>query len=278
VAEQTKLTVEQRIHNAEGAQQAEFLHAKHSYLHAMIHCKEEWDEIWSQSDDISWAHAFGRMRGFEEVWFNSVATYNWRGIANYGLSFLAVPEISRLTDFRSLSETAMHTLATDIIEVAEDGQTARGFFLTPGILFCAPNANGHYWADSLWERYGSDFRFEDGEWRYLHEQVCPDVGGSFDITNVGATQYEYVKHPEKRRPSPSAPPPKQEQPAPEEMAAPVIPLTEDGQPNIKALLRLTDPGPLHFDYSVFQTVQNTVPWPEPYRTMDNDNTYTKDAY
>ena len=36
-----------------------------------------------------------------------------------------------------------------------------------------------------------------------------------------------------------------------------------------------DPGPLHSNWSVTQTVQNTVPWPEPYATMDNDNTYTK---
>ena len=36
-----------------------------------------------------------------------------------------------------------------------------------------------------------------------------------------------------------------------------------------------DPGPLHSNWSVTQTVQNTVPWPEPYATMDNDNTYTQ---
>lgn len=270
------LTLEQRIHNAEGAQQVEYLHAKHSYLHAMTHCKEEWDEIWSRSDDISWAHSFGRMRGFDEVWFNSVTTYNWRGIYNYGLVFLAVPEVSRLTDFRSLSECAMHTLATDIVEVAEDGVTARGMFLTPGVLFCAPNANAHYWAGCLWERYGSDFRYEDGEWRYLHEQVCPDIGGDFDITNIGVREYDFLQHPEKKKGPPPPPPPKVDKL--DDDMTPEIPLSEDGQPNIKALLRLTDREILHREYSVFQTVQNTVPWPEPYVTMDDDNSYTKGAY
>lgn len=273
-----KLSLEQRIHNAEAAQQVEYLHARHSYLHAMIHCKEEWDEIWSQSDNISWAHAFGRMRGFDEVWFNSVTTYNWRGISSYGQIFLAVPEVSRLTDFRSLSELSVHTLATDIIEVAEDGRTARGFFLTPGVLSSAPNPNGHYWASTLWERYGSDFCFENGEWRYLHEQVCPDIGGDFDITNTGAMEYYYLTHPEVQPKRPGGPPRIKKELEYTDTGAPMIPLTEDGQPDIKALLRLSDPGPLHKEYSVFQTVQNTVPWPEPYVTMDDDNTYTKGAY
>ena len=37
---------------------------------------------------------------------------------------------------------------------------------------------------------------------------------------------------------------------------------------------VTDPGPLHQPYSVLKAPVNTVPWPEPYETLDNDNTYT----
>ena len=36
---------------------------------------------------------------------------------------------------------------------------------------------------------------------------------------------------------------------------------------------VTDPGPLHLPYSVIMPPQNTVPWPEPYKTLDNDNSY-----
>ena len=250
------LSLEQRVARAEGGQAAEYLHARHSYLHASTHGKEEWDEIWSRSDDISWAHAFGRMRGWDEVWYNSVTTYNWRGMSNYYNPFDLVPEIAYLTDFRNLSEVAMHTLATDIIEVAEDAQTARGFFLTPGVLFCALNKNNKYWGSTLWERYGSDFRYEDGEWRYLHEQVCPDMTGDFDICNLGVEEYGYAVDPASK-------------PAPEP------PDTSAESGFIHHWLKLTDPGPLHLSYSLFQPVQNTVPWPVPYKTMDNDNTYTK---
>ena len=37
---------------------------------------------------------------------------------------------------------------------------------------------------------------------------------------------------------------------------------------------VSDPGPLHMPYSVLKAPQDTVPWPEPYETLDNDNTYT----
>ena len=36
-----------------------------------------------------------------------------------------------------------------------------------------------------------------------------------------------------------------------------------------------DKGPLHYDWTPIQPVQNTVPWPEPYATLDNENSYTK---
>ena len=37
---------------------------------------------------------------------------------------------------------------------------------------------------------------------------------------------------------------------------------------------VTDPGPLHAPYCPVVPPQDTVPWPEPYQTLDDDNTYT----
>jgi len=31
---------------------------------------------------------------------------------------------------------------------------------------------------------------------------------------------------------------------------------------------------MHMPYSVLAKPQNTVPWPEPYESLDNNNTYT----
>lgn len=242
------LTLSQRIHNAEGAQAAEFLHAKHAYLHAAAHEKEEYSEIWSRSDDISWAHSFGRWRGFKAVWWGHVADYNTIYLSAYQKMYDLVPEIAWLADFRSLGELAMHSLSTDIIEVADDGNTARASFLTPGVISSPLHPNMKYSGFILWERYGADFVFEDGEWKYLHEHVCPDLMGPFDVANAGVDNYKKLVNP----PPPGGP----------------------GGQDMSAK-RLTDLGPLHFNYTPVQTVQNTVPWPEPYVTMDNNNTYTK---
>jgi len=243
------LSLSQRIHNAEGAQAAEAIHARHSYLHAKAFGKEEWGEIWSRSDETSWAHAFGRWRGFDAVWRGNVSKYNARAISPYEKMFDLVPEIAWLTDFRPLNEIAMHTLATDIIEVADDGKTARAYFCTPGVISSALTPKMTYRGAILWERYGSDFICEDGEWKYLHEQVCPDLFGDYDAGNCGAELYQKFI-------DPNAPPPEKFDGGGGEM-------------------QLNDLGPLHFPYSPVQPLQNTVPWPVPYKTMDNDNTYTK---
>jgi len=243
------LSLSQRIHNAEGAQAVEYLHAMHAYLHGGNREKEEYSEIWSRCDYVSWAHMFGRWRGFDKIWYGHVANYNWRQMANYPDLYDKIKEISWLTDFRQLSEVAMHSLSTDVIEVADDGETARGFFLTPGVIASSMTTQMTQRGFALWERYGSDFICEDGEWKYLHEQVCPDISGTFDIANSGAETYQKLVNPEKE-PDTSG-----------------MDLDQD--------MRLSDLGPLHFSYSPVQTVQNTVPWPEPYATMDNDNTYTR---
>ena len=98
-----------------------------------------------------------------------------------------------------------------------------------------------------WERYGSDFVLEHGRWLYLHEQVCPDIMGKLDMTNFAHDDYERLT-------------------APEEKGIGPVTLGED--PDV------TDPGPLHLPYSVIMPPQNTVPWPEPYETLDNEHSYT----
>ena len=67
-----ELTLHERIRNADASQQVENVKAKHAYLHGRADATGEWGVIWSRSDDCSWAHAFGRMRGFDQVYHGSV--------------------------------------------------------------------------------------------------------------------------------------------------------------------------------------------------------------
>ena len=331
----TYLTLSQRIHNAEGMQAAEYLHARHTYLHATSYCKEEWGEFWDTSEEASWGHLFGVMCGFDEVWYNSVASYDTGGFQGFNGLYKQHPEISWF-DARSMREISMHTLATDIIEAADDGKTVRASFLTPGILVFALNANHHFRGLTLWERYGSDFIYDedDDQWLYLHEQVCPDMGGPMDVCNPGMDAYNKLmgigggpgggKGP---GPGPGAgggpggpggapgagggpggpgggpgaggPPPQGMGGAPGaggpggpggapggagpkdgNAVVPGMVIKEKGATRCatsaggaKSDVHVGVPGPIHYNYTPIMHVQNTVAWPEPYATMDKDNTY-----
>lgn len=298
----THLTLSQRIHNAEGMQAAEYLHARHTYLHATSYCKEEWGEFWDTSEEASWGHLFGVMCGFDEIWYNSVSNYDPDGFRGYINLVKQHPEISWF-DARSMREISMHTLATDIIEAADDGKTVRASFLTPGVLVFALNANHHYRGLTLWERYGSDFVYDEDsdEWLYLHEQVCPDMGGPMDVCNPGMDAYNKLMGigggPGGPGPGPgpgAGGPPQGQGGAPGaggppqggaphgdgNAQVPGMVVKEKGATRgatsaggAKGEVHVKVPGPIHFNYTPIMHVQNTVPWPERYKTMDREHTY-----
>lgn len=249
-----ELTLHERIRNADASQQVENVKAKHAYLHGRADATGEWSVIWSRSDDCSWAHAFGRMRGFDQVYHGSVGDYDKMCMENWLDLYEVYPEVTG-KDPRPLMECSVHTLVTDVIEVAADGKSARGCFITPGVIHSRLTADkgedgkvhrSPKYCHVLWERYGSDFVCEDGEWKYLHEHVCPDIVGDMDHTNWAADEFARITSPN-----------------PGEAMPPTL-----GCPPV------ADPGPMHMPYSVLSTPQNSVPWPEPYETLDNDNTYT----
>jgi hypothetical protein len=239
------LSLSQRIKNAASSQAVENVKAVHTYLHGRTDGTDEYDGIWADSEDISWAHAFGRMRGKDQVWHGNVVDYDGLAFNSWLKTVKLFPEIAG-KDPRPIMEASVHTLVTDIIEVADDGKSARGSFLTPGAIHCTLHYSGKKYCHILWERYGSDFVLDDGEWKYLHEHVCPDILTNLDTGNWAQEDYARVSgrvH--------SEPPP-----------------VTSGIP------ACADPEPMHQPYTTLQMPQNTVPWPEPYKTMNNDNTYT----
>ena len=264
------LSFEQRLHNAIGAQEIEQVKAWHAYTHGMGYSKEEWDAIWYRGEDVTWAHGFGRMVGWDEVWYGSVINpeqgyyerYCWH-ILNYkGASYF---------DARSVGCTALHCLASGVIEVAEDGMSGRSCYLTPGTMMARMSANKMRNGGFLWERYGSDFAYdpEDGKWYYFHEHVCPDLGSEYGTKNCAMEMYKQ----EVSGKMPFGPPPKED----EGKEEPNIPGTPNYRPKKPKGTNggppCTDPGPLHSTISMTQTVQNTVPWPVPYKTLDDQNSY-----
>lgn len=242
-------TLRQRIHNAAGSQAVENIHAQHAYLHARAASAEEWDNLWSHSDQAAWGHVFGRMRGFESVYRGSVTSYDAIVYNYYNSIWEKYPQIGG-GDPRPLTEVSMHILDTDVIEVAKDGLSARAAFYTPGVIFSNYTPQEHKRFRFVTERYGSDFVFENGDWKYLHEQVCPDYNCSLDCENWAQTVYQTAKTNQR----------------------PDAELASGGGSKRPPL---EEPGPLHFEYSPAQPAVDSVPWPEPYETLDDDHTYAK---
>jgi hypothetical protein len=240
-----QLTLEQRVHNAKGAQKVEELKARHAYLHGVGYGREEWDYFWLKSVNTTWAHQFGRMVGFEEVYINSVGHCDKRVLRDAMSQMEQYPSLMG-HDFRSTTSSGCHALTSDVIEVAEDGKSARSFYMTPGTLTGSIGMSGQgrcgVW---LWERYGSDFVFYEDKWQWFHEQVCPDLVGRYDTGNWAHDRYlDYLDR---------------------DLSVGDV----GGRP-----AQLTEPGLFHRDYSIIQTVQDTVPPPLPYETLDDNNTYS----
>lgn len=64
----------------------------------------------------------------------------------------------------------LHTLTTPVIEIAGDGRTAQGVWISPGVE-TSPGADGKFNAGWSWLKYGVDFVKEDGAWKFWHFHI-----------------------------------------------------------------------------------------------------------
>lgn len=240
-----ELSLEQRIFNAEACQTVEEYKARHAYLHGAGYSREEWDMMWLKSPNTTWAHQFGRMVGWDEVYYNSVFHMDRQTITGTLETMEAYPQLIG-HDVRSVGAGGCHALASDVIEISDDGKFARASYLTPGTLMGVIGMdNKHRCGIWLWERYGSEFAYVDGKWQWFHEQVCPDIAGHYDEGNWAHDRYlDYLER---------------------DISIGDV----GGRP-----ARLTEPGLFHADYSITQTVQDTVHPPKPFQTLDDENTYS----
>ena len=305
-----KLTLQQRLHNAFGVQAVENIKTEHAYLHAASHSFEEWDTLWSRSDDITWAHGFGRMVGWDEVWYGSVWGYD-ADVINLYLQLLdQYPEVNG-KDPRACGLGGLHSLASGVVEVAEDGKSARSLFLTPGSMASAHSPRGKRAGNMLWERYGSDFIYDEaaGKWLYFHEHVCPDFGFSYDTSDWAHNQLAAERGGPGGGPGgpgggpggpgggpggpgggpggpgggPGGPGGGPGGPG----GGPGGPGSGPGKAQTEDSGRVpaciahrpkkdpprTDKEKLHWQWSLTQPVQASVSWPVPYETLDDENSY-----
>ena len=75
----SQLSLHERIRNANASQEVEKVKARHTYLHGRADATGEWADIWSRDPNCSWAHIFGRMRGFDQIWHRTDGNLSGNG-------------------------------------------------------------------------------------------------------------------------------------------------------------------------------------------------------
>lgn len=176
--ELTQLRIEART--ARDVQEVQNLMSRRAMYHSIGHNEQEL-ELWSKHQEIRWAQNAGCWIGDD--------FRNYYVTTNYAMQKAALEQISKANpaianDYarnRYIGSNVFHILTTPIIEIAGDGQTAKGFWYTPGaILSTSDGRTGE--GVNMWERYGGDFVREGGQWRILHLEVMTDFAYPFGGT------------------------------------------------------------------------------------------------
>jgi hypothetical protein len=258
-----------RIQRAAGAIECEKVMSRHVYWHSAGIHRDEWEEYWSKRVKITWGHGWGRQDDRYSYYFSYVLEKERNAFKSFMRTKLKYPDAENCVRLDGMAEYSNHLTTSPVIEVADDGKSAKGLWYTPGFINSHASDNGQVRSQALWERYGGDFVLEDGRWLYSNLRVCPDIGG-----NVGGGGYAY------RVRMPMGPPP--------EMMGKGGPGGPGGAPggpggssneDIPGLVKKKPgasgaaqemvvpctPGPLFTDWTKF-TVPQVVPIPEPYTT------------
>jgi hypothetical protein len=169
-----KLSLEQQIQRLNDIREIENLMAKHVYYHALLKNKEELLDLWvRETPEPHFAQNQGYYVGYESLmhYYGELnIKMQWEQLKALNKVY---PEVEVKEENLGAGAFQVHALTTSIIEVAGDGQTAKGIWYTPGaIAMVGPDGNAR--GSWIWERYGVDFAREDGEWKIWHLHCYTD--------------------------------------------------------------------------------------------------------
>jgi hypothetical protein len=214
-------TLEQRIQRLEDIQEIQNLMSKYCYLQAAGMRKEE-------------VELFARNTPGGTV---TIANWGvWEGFEGAKICYEKVHALGG--EQARIGSMAWHTLTTPVIEVAGDGKTAKGLWISPGAD--ANRRDGTLRAYWCWGKYGVDFVKEDGKWKFWHFHVYAIFYPPYDKSWVDVL------------------PTTMEHPLPDGLKSNRMPV-------------------YHWEYSPNVKVENIPAPPEPYETWDRKSMST-DVY
>lgn len=143
----------------------ENLFGTYQYYHSVVRDEKIMDLFSCKQKDVRFDWGKGLLEGYDELKKYYVGRPRRRGLM------------------------IVHSLMNPIIEIAEDGETAKGFWISAGHESCAyyqkpdlvkdkdpmapfvkgPDSNGFYkYVHWVWNKYGVDFIKEDDQWKIWH--------------------------------------------------------------------------------------------------------------
>ena len=118
------------------------------------------------------------MDGHDSSWLTTAKNY----CKNNDIDIEGWTDEEILEVYGGVGQLLLHVTTTAIIEVADDGQTAKCFWYSPGMI-----AESGQTGNTIWEAYGVDFVKENGEWKMWHLHMFTDFMGGFYLTLGGKT-------------------------------------------------------------------------------------------
>ncbi len=155
----------------------------HEYYHAAGRHADEVSAIWAtKTPGLAMEEAVlnGRYEGLAAVrayyveWFDK----HFFGVMREAMRKM-YPDVDPGPDTGpAFGVRILHTLTTPVIEVAEDRQTAKAIWISPGYI--AAPVGDKLRAMWHWDRYAIDFAHEDGGWKIWHLWVGKDFSTPYE--------------------------------------------------------------------------------------------------
>jgi hypothetical protein len=162
--------VEKLAQRALDVQEVQNVWSRHSSYDAAGMNREQIREIWAQNQpDVAFIQNTEMRIGLDNI----VAYYcdMWDETRKTRLQAIRklFPEIPDDPKYDLTGWMKMHTNTTPNIQIAGDGQTAKGSWESPG--FITELTGDNFMAAWIWERFFVDFIKEDGKWKIWHANL-----------------------------------------------------------------------------------------------------------
>lgn len=182
-----ELIWEQKVQKALDFAEIQNVFARHVYI--MSSPTDEMELIWAKKhDDICFSQSWGIWVGQKSV----KNYYHSRSQDEQRKTLDAIrkwhPDIPDDIKFANAGNMGFHMLTTPIIEIAEDGKTAKGMWYTPGFGTHFNDKTGQWEAEWANEKYAVDFIREDGKWKIWHFCVYRDFSTPFNKSWVDTAE------------------------------------------------------------------------------------------